>query len=296
MARSPGSRSRLPSRRRQGPSSGGRATTVPVRWRSRQHGSRVRRGPSPTVGRGPTNPPRSARDPAIQRLFGRSRRPAANRCAASGPSRRGAADRFRWPRANSRAWRPYSSSSVRAWSHQLWIVRSLGGSTFSSVAPRASRSRKSSTLSARMSRKPLDAGLDHQLVLVRPEPGQVEHQRLVPPLEHVVLGRLDLVGERLAAGRRLRHLQQQAGREDALVLEALEQDGLDAGQLVDRRHGVDDLRDAMGAAIMARRAAPEGRSCRGSRRCGRCPATCSCGPAGSAGRPRSTRGRSSGTC
>ena len=48
-ARPPRSRSRSPSRYRRGSSPRGRATTVPVRWRSRQHGSRVRVTHSPPV-------------------------------------------------------------------------------------------------------------------------------------------------------------------------------------------------------------------------------------------------------
>ena len=46
----------------------------------------------------------------------------------------------------------------------------------------------------------------------------------------------DLVGQDLATGRRLGPLEQETGRERALVLEAGEVDGLDAGQLGDRRH------------------------------------------------------------
>ena len=47
----------------------------------------------------------------------------------------------------------------------------------------------------------------------------------------------DLVGQGLATGRGLGHLQEEAGREDALVVEPREMDGLDAGQFVDRWHG-----------------------------------------------------------
>ena len=62
---------------------------------------------------------------------------------------------------------------------------------------------------------------------------------------------VDLVGQVLAAGRRLGSLQQQARRERALALQAIEMDGLDAGQLGDRRHG---------AIIGMTRALPHARS------------------------------------
>ena len=68
--------------------------------------------------------------------------------------------------------------------------------------------------------QPVDPRLDQQLVLARAEPGEVEHQRLVAPRRDVVRGRLDVVGQVLPPGRRLRDLQQDAGREDALLLEA----------------------------------------------------------------------------
>ena len=84
------------------------------------------------------------------------------------------------------------------------------------------------------------SGLDEELVLVGPVARQVEHQRLVAPHQDVVRGRGDLVGERLATRRRLGDLEQQAGREDALVVEPGEVDGLDAGQFVDRWHDADD--------------------------------------------------------
>ena len=88
-----------------------------------------------------------------------------------------------------------------------------------------------------MSRRPSMPRLDHELVLVRPEARQVEHQRLVAPHQDVVGVGGDLVGQRLATGRRLRDLQEQTGREDALMVEPLDVGGLDARQLVDRRHG-----------------------------------------------------------
>ena len=55
-----------------------------------------------------------------------------------------------------------------------------------------------------MSLQALDAGLDHQLVLVRPEAREVEHERLVAPHQDVGGVGGDLVGQRLATGRRLR--------------------------------------------------------------------------------------------
>ena len=85
--------------------------------------------------------------------------------------------------------------------------------------------------------KPLDARLDEQLVLIRAKAREVEHERLVAPHQHVVGVGGDLVREQLPAGRRLAPLQKQTRRERALLLEAREVDGLDAGQLGDRRHG-----------------------------------------------------------
>src|SRR3954451_16506929 len=72
----------------------------------------------------------------------------------------------------------------------------------------------------------VDPGLDEQLVLVLAEPGEVQHQRLVAPCPDVLQRPADVVREVLAARRGLRHLQQDPGREDALLLEAVEIDGL----------------------------------------------------------------------
>ena len=49
-----------------------------------------------------------------------------------------------------------------------------------------------------------------QQVLVRSEAREVEHQRLVAPVEDVVVVGVDVVGEVLPAGRRLRDLEQDA--------------------------------------------------------------------------------------
>ena len=108
----------------------------------------------------------------------------------------------------------YSSSSVFAWSHQPSRVRSVGGSIPSSPAPRRTRALKRRQVEFEDVVETLDPGLDHELVLVRPEAGQVEHQRLVPPHQHVGRVRGDLIGQRLASGRRLRPLQEKARRED----------------------------------------------------------------------------------
>ena len=117
------------------------------------------------------------------------------------------------------------------------MVRSVGGSTSSSAAAREESRPEPVGVEVEDVAQALDAGLDEELVLVGPEAREVEHQRLVAPLQDVVRRRVDLVGERLATGRGLRHLQQEAGREDALVIEPGEVDGLDAGQFVDRWHG-----------------------------------------------------------
>ena len=116
------------------------------------------------------------------------------------------------------------------------MVRSVGGSISSSPAPRRTRAPKVVEVELEDVVQTLDAGLDHQLVLVGPEAREVEHQRLVAPDQDV--GRVggDLVGQRLASGRRLGDLQQEARREDALMVEPVEVDGLDAGQFVDRWH------------------------------------------------------------
>ena len=112
------------------------------------------------------------------------------------------------------------SSSVLACSHQPLTVRSSGGSLLSSVAPRAIRSRELVERQGEDVAQALDVRLDQQLVVGRPEAREVEHQRLVAPIEDVVGRRVDLVGQVLTAGRRLGPLQEQAGRERALVLEA----------------------------------------------------------------------------
>src|SRR6188508_1741679 len=74
-------------------------------------------------------------------------------------------------------------------------------------------------------------------MLVGPEAREIEHQRLVTPHQDVVRIRGDLVGQRLAPRRRLGPLQQEAGREDPLMVEPLEVNGLDTRQFVDRWHG-----------------------------------------------------------
>ena len=74
-------------------------------------------------------------------------------------------------------------------------------------------------------------------MVIRAKARQVQHQGLVAPVEDVVRRGVDLVGQVLAAGRRLGSLQQKPGRERALCLEAGEVVRLDAGQLGDRRHG-----------------------------------------------------------
>lgn len=98
------------------------------------------------------------------------------------------------------------------------------------VAERIEREREDVT-------QTFDPCLDEELVLVRPEARKVEHQRLVPPHQHVVGVGGDLVGEQLPTRRRLRALEEQAGRERSLMLESGEVDGLDPGQLGDGRHG-----------------------------------------------------------
>ncbi len=84
----------------------------------------------------------------------------------------------------------------------------------------------------------LDPCLDEELVLVRPETREIEHQGLVAPHEHVVGVGRDLVGQHLPSRRRLRAFEEQARRERALALESGEVDGLDPGQFGDRRHGL----------------------------------------------------------
>ena len=73
---------------------------------------------------------------------------------------------------------------------------------------------------------------------VAAEAREVEHERLVAPPGDVVRRGLDVVREVRAPRRRLRDLEQDAGREDALLLEAGEVHGLDAGELGDGRHGL----------------------------------------------------------
>ena len=91
-----------------------------------------------------------------------------------------------------------------------------------------------------MSLESLDAGLDHQLVLIGPEAREVEHQRFVAPGQDVGRVRRDLVGQRLATGRRLGDLEQQARGEDPHPVETRQEDRLDAGQFVDRWHAAND--------------------------------------------------------
>src|SRR3990172_3972044 len=83
-----------------------------------------------------------------------------------------------------------------------------------------------------------DPRLGEETVLLRAEPSQVQQQGLVAPRQDIVRRRVDLVGEVLASRRRLGYLEEDAGREHALPLEAGKVDRLDAGQLGDRRHAV----------------------------------------------------------
>ena len=78
-------------------------------------------------------------------------------------------------------------------------------------------------------------------MLVRPEGGQVEHERLVAPREDLEEIGAHVVGEVLTPRGGLGYFEQDAGREHALLLEAFQVDGLDAGQAGDRRHVLGDL-------------------------------------------------------
>src|SRR5207253_6894867 len=84
----------------------------------------------------------------------------------------------------------------------------------------------------------VDPGLHQELMVVRAEAREVEHQRLVPPREDLVRVGADLVGKCLAASHRLTDLEEEASGEDPVVLEAVEMDLLDPGQLSDRWHGL----------------------------------------------------------
>jgi len=83
----------------------------------------------------------------------------------------------------------------------------------------------------------LDPGLVEQHVLGGAEAREVEEERLVAPVHDVHERRADLVGEVLPPRPRLRHLEQEAGREDAVALEAREVDRQRSRELVDGRHG-----------------------------------------------------------
>ena len=125
----------------------------------------------------------------------------------------------------------------RAWSHQPSIVRSDGGSIFSSSArPRDAAARTSSRSTLEDVPQALEPGLAQQACSAGPKPARLSICASSRHVEDVVRRRVDLVGEVLAARRRLGDLEQEAGREDALALEAPEVDRLDADQLVDRRH------------------------------------------------------------
>ena len=125
-----------------------------------------------------------------------------------------------WPRLGAMRAILYSSRSVCACSHQP-STHQVGRRLDAEHSRRAaSRSRKSSMSSGEQVGQPDDAGLGEQRLLGRAEVGQVEQQRLVAPVVDVVGRGVDLVGQVLAPRRRLRDLEQQAGREDALALEA----------------------------------------------------------------------------
>ena len=84
--------------------------------------------------------------------------------------------------------------------------------------------------------QPFDPCLDHQLVLVRSEAREVEHQCFVSPGQDISGVGRHLIGQGLPARRRLRDLEQQARGEDAHLVEPRKQHGLDPGQFVDRWH------------------------------------------------------------
>jgi aromatic-L-amino-acid decarboxylase len=79
--------------------------------------------------------------------------------------------------------------------------------------------------------------IDASLLLTRRMSSLRDAFSLVPPHQDVVGAGVDLVGQGLATGRRFAHLEEESRGEDALAVEAIEVDGLDAGQLGDRRHG-----------------------------------------------------------
>ena len=103
--------------------------------------------------------------------------------------------------------------------------------------PRPIRVRNSSRLTARMSRRPSNPDWLRRTWSVGPNPARLSMSASSRQVRTSFVAGVDLVGERLAAGARLAHLEQHSRGEDALAIEAIEVDGLDAGQLGDRRHG-----------------------------------------------------------
>ena len=133
--------------------------------------------------------------------------------------------------------RPYSSSSVLACSHQPSSVRSVGGSTPSSPA-----ARRDARAERRRGRGRGCRGAP------RSRPGSCSWCSSGPKLARLSMSassrhiRTSVVSAAIWSASvwrrvaRLGHLEQQAGREDALVVEPVEMGGLDARQLVDRWH------------------------------------------------------------
>ncbi len=132
-----------------------------------------------------------------------------------------------------------SSASVWACSYQPWMVRSGGVSRPEGVGSLARPGRGSPPArSASRSERPDDTRLRQDALLLWPEVGEVQQQGLIAPLVDVVGGDADLVGQRHAPGGRLRDLQEEAGREEALVFEALQRTLRDALEVLDGGHGL----------------------------------------------------------
>ena len=89
--------------------------------------------------------------------------------------------------------------------------RSLGGLDLEAGRPPARwRARNVRRSTARTARRPSKPAKRKRSCSAEAEPGQVQQQRLVAPAQDVVRGGVHLVGQRLAARRRLGDLQQEA--------------------------------------------------------------------------------------
>src|SRR3954454_22326489 len=176
------------------------------------------------------------RSPPVQRQWGPSR----PRRRARNGSRSGSAPAPGQPPGSLSPWPAKGGSSLLPQRVRLLhpaLDRQVGGHLHAEGSRRALQpERVVGCIERQQIGESNDARLREQRLLIGPEIGQIEQQRLVTPFVDVVRSRADLIGQVLTARARFGHLEQQARGEDALTFERLEVEGWYALEIFERRH------------------------------------------------------------